>query len=68
MTAPANTAADAISAFAAFCVGVSPLIAARDVLPHERSALLGEVAQIDQWISGFVVALSREPAPAAEAR
>jgi hypothetical protein len=63
-----KTAAEVVGTFAAYCVGASPTIAAEGVLPHERVALLGKVAQIDQWICGFVVALSREPAPAAEVR
>jgi hypothetical protein len=63
-----DKAADAIGIFANFCVTVSPVIAARDALPHERTALLGKISQIDAWIAGFVVALSDAPAPAAEVR
>jgi hypothetical protein len=65
---PQRTTSDVIGTFAAYCRGASPTIAARGVLPHESVALLNTIALVDAWISGFVVALSREPAPAAGAQ
>ena len=58
-----RTAADSISAFAAYCKGVSPTIAAEGVLEHERAGLLNSIALIDAWLGRLVVLLS---APAVE--
>jgi hypothetical protein len=61
---PQKTASDVVGAFAAYCKGTSPTIAARGVLSHERVALLNTIALVDAWVAGFVAALSHEPAPA----
>jgi hypothetical protein len=63
-----KTAADVVGAFAAYCRGTSPTIAAKGVPSHEKLNLLGDIALIDAWCGRLVVLLSTEPAPAAGVR